>query len=109
MINKTAFVALSLIMVVSWVFGAVCDRMITRWFNSLYKPQKTPERRSCDTCKYEHTNPNESPCKECADDDIDMWQPGYITRCETCKWEGTPWNDEPCYGCSCGDRWEANR
>lgn len=33
MINKTAFMALSLIMVVSWAFGAVCDRMITRWYD----------------------------------------------------------------------------
>ena len=109
MINRTAFVALLLIMVVSWVFGIVCDKMLTRWLESLSKPQETPERRSCDTCKFEYSNPLESPCKECADDDIDMWQPGYITRCETCKWEDTPWDDEPCYGCSCGDRWEANR
>ena len=108
MINKTAFVALSLIMVVSWAFGAVCDRMITRWFNSLYKPQKTPERRSCDTCKYEYTNPNESPCKECADDDIDRWTPAELTRCSNCRYKDTSWYEEPCDSCT-GDRWEANR
>ena len=108
MINKTAFVALSLIMVVSWVFGAVCDRMITRWFDSLYKPQKTPERRSCDTCKYEYTNPNETPCKECADDDIDRWTPAELTRCSNCRYKDTSWYEEPCDSCT-GDRWEANR
>ena len=108
MINKTAFMALSLIMVVSWAFGAVCDRMITRWFNSLYKPQKTPERRSCDTCKYEYTNPNESPCKECADDDIDRWTPAELTRCSNCRYKDTSWYEEPCDSCT-GDRWEANR
>ena len=108
MINKTAFVALSLIMVVSWAFGAVCDRMITRWFNSLYKPQKTPDRRSCDTCKYENTNPNESPCKECADDDIDRWTPAELTRCSNCRYKDTSWYEEPCDSCT-GDRWEANR
>lgn len=108
MINKTAFMALSLIMVVSWAFGAVCDRMITRWFKSLYKPQKTPERRSCDTCKYEYTNPNESPCKECADDDIDMWTPAELMRCSNCKHKDKSWYEEPCDSCT-GDRWEANR
>ena len=101
MINKTAFVALSLIMVVSWVFGIVCDKMITRWFNSLYKPQKTPERRSCDTCKYEYT-------KECADDDIDRWTPAELTRCSNCRYKDTSWYEEPCDSCT-GDRWEANR
>lgn len=75
MINKTAFVALALIMVVSWAFGAVCDRMITRFTNSLKKPKKGRERRSCGNCLYEYTNPHESPCKECADDDIDRWTP----------------------------------
>ena len=66
MINKTAFMALSLIMVVSWAFGAVCDRMITRWFNSLSKPQETPERRSCDNCKHKDKSWYEEPCDECS-------------------------------------------
>ena len=108
MINKTAFVALSLIMVVSWAFGIVCDKMLTRWIESLSKPQKTPERRSCDTCKYEYTNPNESPCKECADDDIDRWTPAELTRCSNCRYKDTSWYEEPCDSCT-GDRWEANR
>lgn len=109
MINRTAFMALSLIMVVSWAFGIVCDKMITRWFESLYKPQKTPERRSCDTCKYEYTDPKESPCKECADDDVDMWTPAYIDKCDTCIHKNKTWDEEPCDECACGEKWEANR
>lgn len=108
MINKTAFMALSLIMVVSWAFGIVCDKMLTRWFKGLSEPQKTPERRSCDTCKYEYTNPNESPCKECSEDDIDRWTPAYIDKCESCKHKDKSWYEEPCDSCT-GDRWEANR
>lgn len=74
MINKTAFMALSLIMVVSWAFGIVCDKLLTRWFNSLSESSGEPERHACDTCKYENTNPKESPCKECAEDDMDLWE-----------------------------------
>ena len=107
MINKTAFMALSLIMVVSLAFGAVCDRMITRWFNSLSKSQETPERRSCDNCKYEYTNPLESPCKDCADGEVDYWTPTDI--CDNCKHKDKSWYDEPCDECSCGDNWEADK
>ena len=74
MINKTAFAALSLIMAVAWAFGIVCDRLLTRWFHSLSEPQDKPERRACDTCKYEYTNPKEYPCNECAEDDMDLWE-----------------------------------
>lgn len=109
MINRTAFVALSLIMVVSWVFGAVCDRMITRWFNSLSEPSDEPVRHACDTCRYEDTNPTMSPCRECAEDGIDMWEPATLVYCETCKWKSLMWYDEPCDECSCGDNWEADK
>ena len=106
MIPKEAFMALSLIMGVSLAFGIVCDRMITRWIKSLSKPHKKPERRSCDNCKYEYTNPHDSPCKECADDDIDMWTPA--DGCSSCRHKNKSWYDEPCDTCT-GDMWEAER
>lgn len=108
MINKTAFVALMLIMVVSWMFGIVCDEMLTRWLESLSEANNTPERRSCDNCKYEYTNPLESPCKECADGEVDYWTPAELTRCSNCKHKDKSWYEEPCDSCT-GDRWEANR
>ena len=74
MINKTAFMALSLIMVVSWGFGIVCDKLLTRWLNGLSDPQDKPERHACDTCKYEDTNPKRFPCNVCAEDDMDLWE-----------------------------------
>ena len=74
MINRTAFMALALIMGVSWSFGIVCDRMLTRWIKSLSEPQSEPERHACDTCKYDETNPKDYPCCECAEDDMDLWE-----------------------------------
>lgn len=106
MIPKEAFAAITAVMVVGWAFGVVCDRMLTHWAKTRKKPNKAAERRSCDNCKYEYTNPNESPCKECADDDIDMWTPTYIDRCDSCKHKNTPIDEGPCSDCSCGERWE---
>ena len=106
MIPNEAFVALCLIMVVAWAFGVFCDRIITRWVNSLKKPHKESERHACDTCKYEYTSPKEYPCNECAEDDMDLWTPTYIDRCDSCKHKNTPIDEEPCNDCSCGERWE---
>ena len=70
-----SLIAIGSVMALCWVFGIVCDRIFTRWFDSLREPQNEPQRHACDTCKYEDTNPNESPCKECAEDDMDLWEP----------------------------------
>ena len=33
------------------------------------------DRRTCDTCRYRDKNWNEDPCDECAEGDIDRWEP----------------------------------
>ena len=70
-----SLLAIASIMVVGWAFGIVCDRLLTRSTKGLSEPSGESERHACDTCKYEDTNPNESPCKECAEDDMDLWEP----------------------------------
>lgn len=109
MIPKEAFIAIASIMVIGWVFGIVCDKLLTRWTKTRKKLNKTFERRSCDTCRYEYTNPNESPCKECADDDIDLWAPADFYKCDTCRYADLPWRHEPCDSCTGGNRWEMQK
>lgn len=100
-----SLIAIGSVLVVGVAFGFV----MRGWFNNITKNSennhKEDDKRSCDNCKFECTNPNEYPCNECADGDIDYWTPSHINKCDTCKHKNKTWFDDPCSHCN-GDKWE---
>ena len=70
-----SLLAIASIMVLGWLFGIVCDRLITRWSQGHTEPDNETEKRSCDTCRYGKVRPQDEPCCDCLqDDDIDRWE-----------------------------------
>ena len=102
-----ALLAIASVLAVGSAFGFAMRGVIAREMRSKKANEKT-RVHSCDGCKYEHTNPNESPCKECADDDIDLWTPAHIDKCDSCRHRNRSWLEEPCVECT-GDKWEERR
>ena len=92
MIPKEAFIALALVMVSSWAFGIVCDRMFSAWLQG-------------------HTDGTEDDTEDGTEADHDRWEddPEPTNRCDTCRWEKVPpWDEEAhCSACDGYDGWEA--
>ena len=75
MIPKTAFAALTILTVAAWLFGIVCDRLLTGWLQTHDdQHDQDPPRHGCDTCKFSGVDPREEPCVDCANGDIDRWE-----------------------------------
>lgn len=76
MIPKSAFIALTTLMLSAWAFGIVCDRLLTGWLQThADQHDQDPPRHGCDTCRFSGVDPREEPCLTCVtDDDIDMWE-----------------------------------
>ena len=70
MIPKTAFIAITAVMVLGWLFGIVCDRMFTRWSGSRSEPPEDPDivRYTCDNCKHKDLSWYDEPCDSCTGD-----------------------------------------
>jgi len=75
MIPKTAFAALSILMLSAWAFGIVCDKLFTGWLQThADQHDQDPPRHGCDNCRYANVDPREEPCVDCANGDIDRWE-----------------------------------
>ena len=86
MIPRTAFAALTALMLSAWAFGIVCDRLFTSWMQG-------------------RTDGTEDGTEA----DHDRWEddPEPTNMCDTCKWDRVPlWNAD-CYKCNDYDKWEA--
>ena len=80
-----SLLAIASIMVLGWVFGIVCDRLLVRW------------------CE------GHSEATQDGSEDHDRWEddPVSTNMCDTCKWDRVPlWNAD-CYKCNDYDKWEA--
>lgn len=107
MIPNEALLAIGSVMLVGVVFGYVMHSIVNQDTKQKHRKRlNTIDRRTCDTCKYEFTNPNESPCKECADDVIDWWTPSDFYKCDTCRYSDLHNSESPCDLCVDGDKWE---
>ena len=75
-----SLLAIASIMVLGWLFGIVCDRLLVRWFEGHSEatqdgsedhdrwendPEPTEPEHVCDTCKYNEFNEWYEPCLHC--------------------------------------------
>lgn len=96
MIPKTAFAALTALMLSAWAFGIVCDRLFSAWLQW-------------------HTDSTEDGTDDDTEADHDRWEddpePTNLRRnCSTCKYESVVWCEEPCESCTGAgknNKWEA--
>ena len=80
-----SLLAIASIMVLGWLFGIVCDRLLVRWLEG------------------------HSETTQDGSEDHDRWEgdPEPTRRCDTCKHDDLTWYDEPCDSCCGFSRWEA--
>ena len=91
MIPRTAFAALTALMLSAWAFGIACDRLFTAWMQG-------------------RTDGSEDSTDDGTEADHDRWEddPEPTNRCDTCRWEKVPqWDEEAhCSACDGYDGWE---
>jgi len=74
--DTTILFALIACCLIGMAMGIVAYASIARELRESAEDDTEKEQRTCETCRYGKTRPQDDPCCDCLqDDDIDRWEP----------------------------------